>query len=160
MAQNDLGFGGDYLLSLFNVPKSLDKKLLEQGAAMTYIDEHGTSLGDEIPFPPGKVFYFFECLHDLTTLDLLHLIGVNAKIGSVYPHEDEICCGTTEPEVLLVLVAKLTAILEVEKSRCEAMEKAKSLGLDPEWFLRNCDLLRKQCEKSLNMGGSIVSIFE
>lgn len=48
-------------------------------------------------FPPGKVFYFFEALYDVTNLDLLHLIGVTAKIGSAYPHEDEICCGSTEP---------------------------------------------------------------
>eukprot|EP01126_Amoeba_proteus_P026945 TRINITY_DN2669_c0_g1_i10.p1 TRINITY_DN2669_c0_g1~~TRINITY_DN2669_c0_g1_i10.p1 ORF type:complete len:130 (-),score=25.24 TRINITY_DN2669_c0_g1_i10:350-739(-) len=115
------------------------------------------TLNIQISFPPGKIYKFFECFYKVTHLNLLGIIGVSCEIGGPYPDEDELCCGTCEPEVMLVAIAKFTGILEDDK---EAKVVVKATGLDYGWFRDTVTSLKCACEVAIASGGVLVVLVE
>jgi len=127
---------------------------------MDFLEKYGTPCGREMTFPPGKIFHFFECLMDVTSLDVLQLIG-GGRVGGPYPHEDELSCGGAEREVVMVLVAKIGAIARGDDAkRADVIQKAKNNFLDAKWFVNTLYVMKEALEEALGRNGSVMALFE
>eukprot|EP01124_Arcella_intermedia_P011258 TRINITY_DN17676_c0_g1_i1.p1 TRINITY_DN17676_c0_g1~~TRINITY_DN17676_c0_g1_i1.p1 ORF type:complete len:152 (+),score=22.62 TRINITY_DN17676_c0_g1_i1:61-516(+) len=150
---SSIGFGDDYALMLYSVPFDLlPQKQLED--PVDFLEQHGKPSGSAISFPPGRIFRFFECLKDLTSLDVLSLVG-GGIVGGQYPNEDELCCGGCEREVMLMLVAKLNTL---ESEQLDSF--ASKYSFEPDWFHKTLNQFHINCKISLEQGGAVLALFE
>jgi len=149
-----------FQLFVYSVPPS-KVSAKRQTNAVSFLEEHGTPCCEAVLFPHGTVFKFFQCVHSLIGLDVIQLVGGGRVTDpSTFPHEEELFGGGLEREVSMVFVAKVAKLEETDQGKTEARERAKQMGLDPEWFVKNLAILAIACGRVLEREGVVVTLFE
>jgi hypothetical protein len=152
--------GDTFNLMIYSVKQLPEELLANADAVLDYLEKEGKQCGETISFLQGTVFKFFEAVKEVTTLDLLDLVG-GGQVGAFkYPREEELCCGAISAELTIAALIKLKQILNDPKLIDNAKEIATKNKLNPEWFTKALATMSNAFEMRLRMGGSTVGFFE